>query len=58
MQWGLMAEKKEETAKKTSYEKPVSLSGASFKEVIRALLKTKPMPPENDKRVNNGKKEN
>jgi len=31
-------------------EKPVSLWGASFSEVLAALLKTKPMPKENGKK--------
>jgi len=32
---------KKENPKKTTYEKPISLSGATFKEVIKALLDTK-----------------
>jgi hypothetical protein len=38
--------KKNETKKdkKSGAEKPVSLWGASFKDVLQALLKTKPMP--------------
>jgi len=36
-------EKKE---KRSAVEKPVSLWGASFTEVLGALLKTKPMPKE------------
>ena len=35
-----MSEKKKKLPKKTSYEKPVSLAGAPFNEVIGALLKT------------------
>ena len=35
-----MINKKKKTSKKTTYEKPVSLAGASFDEVVGALLKT------------------
>jgi hypothetical protein len=39
---------------KSGAEKPVSLWGASFTEVLAALLKTKPMPKEEKKK---GRKE-
>ena len=35
---------------KSGAEKPVSLWGASFTEVLQALLKTKPMPKEEKKK--------
>jgi hypothetical protein len=43
--------KKKETkdVNKSGAEKPVSLWGASFTEVIAALLKTKPKPKEESK---------
>ena len=37
---------KKENPKKTTYEKPVSLAGASFTEVVGALLNTKPISKE------------
>ena len=44
-------QKKKETKKdnKSGAEKPVSLWGASLTEVLQALLKTKPMPKEDEK---------
>ncbi|MDO9130195.1 MAG: hypothetical protein Q7U34_10050 [Anaerolineales bacterium] len=38
---------KEPKEKRSAVEKPISLRGASFTEVLGALLKTKPMPKEN-----------
>ena len=35
--------------KKKTIEKPVSLAGPSFDDVLAALLKTKPMPKEHEK---------
>ncbi len=44
-----MDEKKNKLPKKTTYEKPVSLAGVSFNEVVGALLKTpKPKKENND----------
>lgn len=40
---------KEEQGSKTTHEKPISLSGASFKEVLGALLSTEPMPKNKEK---------
>jgi hypothetical protein len=37
-------------ANKSGAEKPVSLWGASFTAVLDALLKTRPMPKENEKK--------
>lgn len=37
---------KESKEKRSAVEKPVSLWGAPFTEVLSALLKTKPMPKE------------
>ena len=48
-----------ESPKKTTSDKPVSLWGASFTDVLAALLKTKPMPKEGKNRkdrVNNSPK--
>ena len=44
--------KKKETknVNKSGAEKPVSLWGASFTEVLQAILKTKPMPKEQEKK--------
>jgi hypothetical protein len=39
----------EKEEKKSGAEKPVSLWGAPFTEVLGALLKTKPMPKEEQK---------
>jgi len=39
-------QKSEKEEKKSGAEKPVSLYGASFRDVMKALLKTKPMPKE------------
>lgn len=41
-------EKKEQN--KSGAEKPVSLWGASFTDVLAALLNTKPMPKKNEQR--------
>jgi len=49
-----MDKKKIEQKSKSTYEKPVSLVGVSFKEVLGALLNTKPIPKEM-KRKENGK---
>jgi len=38
---------------KSGAEKPVSLWGASFTEVLAALLKTKPMPKDSKKKTTN-----
>ena len=35
--------------KRPPHEKPISLAGAKFKEVLAALLQTKPMPKEDKK---------
>jgi len=35
-----MNDKKKKNTRKTTYDKPVSLTGASFDEVVGALLKT------------------
>jgi len=46
---------KEPKEKRSAVEKPVSLWGASFTEVVKALLDTKPMPKQEtrkDKRNN------
>jgi len=49
---------KEPKEKKSGAEKPISLWGAPFTEVLGALLKTKPMPKKEEKekkaRGNNG----
>jgi len=42
---------------KSGAEKPVSLWGASFQDVIKALLKTEPMPKENSKNKSRNKKQ-
>jgi len=49
--------KKKETknTNKSGAEKPVSLWGASFTEVLQALLKTKPMPKEESKEKKDSK---
>jgi len=49
--------KKNETVNtnKSGAEKPVSLWGASFTDVLAALLKTKPMTKENNKKVKHGR---
>ena len=36
----VMNDKKKKNTRKTTYDKPVSLTGASFDEVVGALLKT------------------
>jgi len=41
----------EKSQKKKGPEKPLNLWGASYSDVLRALLKTKPMPKEKGKRV-------
>jgi hypothetical protein len=41
---------------KSGAEKPVSLWGASFTEVLAALLKTRPMPKEYDQKKQTEKK--
>ena len=51
-----MDKKKVEQKNKTTYEKPINLSGASFKEVLGALLNTKPMPKEEEKEKNGREK--
>ena len=38
-----------EKKKKSNAEKPVSLFGAKFEEVVGALLKTKPKPKKKEK---------
>ena len=50
-----MNNKNEKTQKKTTYEKPVNLSGVPFKEVLGALLKT---PKQDNKEVNKGEQNN
>lgn len=52
-----MKKAKEEDAKKNGAEKPVSLWGAPFTEVLGALLKTKPMPKEDPKNKNRNKQQ-
>lgn len=47
-------QKADKEEKHSGAEKPVSLWGASFAEVLGALLKTKPMPKE-DKKKNESK---
>lgn len=42
-------EKEKKEQNKSGAEKPVSLWGASFQDVVQALLKTKPMPKEEEK---------
>ena len=39
-----MSEKDREQEKRPPAEKPISLAGAKFKDVLRALLQTRPMP--------------
>ena len=46
-----MIDKRKKTSKKTTYEKPISLAGVKFEEVLGALLKT-PKP----KKEKNGRK--
>lgn len=43
---------KEKQPNKSGAEKPVSLWGASFQDVLKALLKTKPILKENKKNGN------
>jgi len=43
-----MGDKKKKASRKTTYEKPVSLAGASFEDVVGALLKT-PKPKKEKK---------
>ncbi len=43
------------STKKNGAEKPVSLWGPSFEEVLGALLKSKPMPKEKKKKQKNVK---
>jgi hypothetical protein len=40
---------------KENAEKPISLSGASFTDVLAALLKTEPMPKPSKKKLNQDK---
>ena len=49
-------QKTEKEEKKSGAEKPISLWGAPFTDVLGALLKTKPMPRENNtkEKVDNG----
>jgi len=49
-----MSDKKKSPSKKSTYEKPVSLAGASFNEVVGALLKT-PKPKKEERGGNNDK---
>jgi len=42
---------KEPKEKRNEVEKPVSLYGASFRDVLKALLRTKPMPKEKGKKI-------
>ena len=39
-----MAKPSKSKEKRPPAEKPISLAGAKFKDVLRALLQTKPMP--------------
>jgi hypothetical protein len=41
--------KKQQTEKKNGAEKPVSLYGPKYEDVLRALLNTKPVPNEKAK---------
>lgn len=41
--------KNAKTKKKSNAEKPISLWGASFREVVGALLKTRPMTKDGEK---------
>ncbi len=45
----------EKKPNKSGAEKPVSLWGASFTDVLTALLKTKPMPKEDGQNVKRSK---
>lgn len=48
-------ERKKKEQGKNGAEKPISLWGASFTDVLGALLKTKPMPKENSKKEKKAK---
>jgi len=45
-----MNDKKKKPTRKTTYDKPVSLTGASFKDIVGALLKT-PKPEKEEKMI-------
>jgi hypothetical protein len=50
-------EKIDKQPKRPPAEKPISLAGASFKDVLAALLRTRPMPKEKDVKEEQTKKE-
>ena len=49
-----MAKNSKKAVKRPPAEKPVSLAGAKFKDILAALLQTKPMPKEEKKNRNGG----